>query len=152
MRRTLARSLVALLAAAAAVGGCRNLEQEPDAAAGELVEPDVFDVIRASNSKAAVEALRARYEQEVQHARLLEARIGELIAAEDGLALEHHERMQALQSIKDELRKLADEQTTTGRQLDELKTENAALEQAIAAELARREELQKKLEATRSGD
>ena len=45
-----------------------------------------------------------------------------------------------------------DEQSTTGRQLDELKAENAALEQAIEAELARREELQKKLEATRSGD
>jgi chromosome segregation ATPase len=152
---------LALVCAAAA---CRNLEREPEPDVGEMTEPDVFDVIRASNSKAAVEALRDRYEQEVQHARLLEARIGELIAAEEGLALEHHERMEALQAIKDQVRKLADEQAETGRALEEaskgnlsasarldaLQQENAALERAIAIELARREELRRKLEQARS--
>ncbi len=155
-----------LLAAFLAGSSCADLPPEPDSQAGGLVEPEVFDVIRASNSKAAVEALRDRYEQEAQHARLLEARIGELIAAEEGLALEHHERLQALQKIKDQVRALADEQAALARALDEasrgrtdagakleaLKLENAALEQQLQAELAKRDELKRKLDSARDGD
>jgi chromosome segregation ATPase len=158
MRRPLVLVLLAL-------PSCVDLKREPDPQAGGLIEPDVFDVIRAGNSKAAVEALRDRYEQEVQHARLLEARIGELIAAEEGLALEHHERLQALQSIKDEVRKLADEQAAlgraledaargkakTGEQLEALRQENEQLEAAIAAEEARREELRRRLDEAKRG-
>ena len=133
------------LAMVFALAACSSPEDEPDPSSHELVEPDVFDVIRASNSRAAVEALRDRYEQEIQHARLLEARIGELIAAEEGLALEHHERLTALQSIKDQVRKLADEQAALARALDEATKANAALELQIQQELARRAELNKKL-------
>lgn len=157
MRRSL------LLLAALTFVACNDLPPEPDVQAHEMVEPDVFDVIRASNSKAAVAALRDRYAQEVQHARLLEARIGELIAAEEGLSSEHHDRLQELQAIKDQVRTLADEQLAISRALDEatrskadasaqldaLKQENSALEQQIAAELARRDELRKQLEAAR---
>ena len=157
MRRLFARSS-AVAALALLPLSCHPLDRRPDEQE-ELVEPDVFDVIRASNSKAAVDALRDRYEQEVQHARLLEARIGELIAAEEGLSVEHHERLQALQSIRDQVRKLADEQAALGRALEEaakgkaddtakleaLKTENDDLVKAIAAETARQEELKRQL-------
>ncbi len=135
------RLLFALLLAA--VTGCLQLEPEPDPRAGGLVEPDVFDVIRASNSKAAVEQLRDRHQQEIEHARLLEARIGELIAAEEGLAHEHRERLADLQRIKDQLKVLADEHAATTRALEALKQENAELEKAIAAERARQDELKK---------
>jgi len=154
MRRPLV--VLALLS----ITACRQLEQEPAPRIEGQVEPDIFDVLRAGNSKAAVAALRDRYQQEVQHARLLEARIGELIAAEEGLAIEHHERLQALQAIKDQVRKLADEQAALMQAIDEasrtqsdaserltgLQQENAALEQAIQAELARRDELRKSLD------
>jgi chromosome segregation ATPase len=155
-----AAALTSLLAAA-----CLDLHREPDPKAGGLVEPEVFDVIRASNSKAAVEQLRDRYDQEVQHAKLLEARIGELIAAEEGLSMEHRERLQALQSIKEQVRQLADEQAATARALDEatkahtdaatkleaMKKETAQLEAALQAEQARRDELQKKADAAKKG-
>jgi len=159
MRRLSALCALALLSAA-----CHPLDARPEEQE-ELVEPDVFDVIRASNSKAAIQALRDRYDQEVQHARLLEARIGELIAAEEGLSVEHHERLQALQSIRDQVRKLADEQAALGRALEEaakgkaddaakleaIKSENAELEKAIATETARQDELKRQLEQARDG-
>jgi|RhiMethySRZTD1v2_1073278.scaffolds.fasta_scaffold492899_2 chromosome segregation ATPase len=157
-----ARPLV-LGALALAAAACHELDRRADEQDGQ-VEPDVFDVIRASNSKAAVEALRDRYDQEVQHARLLEARIGELIAAEEGLSVEHHERLQALQSIRDQVRKLADEQAALGHSLEEaakgkadgaakletLKTENADLEKAIAAETQKQADLKKQLDEARA--
>jgi hypothetical protein len=130
------------------VAGCQwfgpgsGVHEEP------LPEPDVFDVIRASNSKAAVEQLRVRHARELEHARLLEARIGELIAAEEGLALEHQERLAALRGVEDQLRKLADEQAATTRALDEanraqvelaakleaVRQQNAALETQLEGE------------------
>ena len=74
------------------------------------------------------------------------ARIGELIAAEEGLAAEHRERIVALQQIEDGLRKLSDEQAKAGRALEEAtksqadlaarlettRQANAELEKAIA--------------------
>jgi hypothetical protein len=150
------RRMLALLLLGAA--GCFDLRPEPDPHSTGPIEPDVFDVIRAGNSKAAVEALRDRYEQELQHARLLEAKIGELIAAEEGFAVERHDRLVKLQEVKDQVRALGDEQATllraldelskskadTAAKLDELKKENDALEKEIEAETARKAELEKR--------
>ncbi len=151
------RTRIALVASTLLVCGCAWLAPGP-AAPPELPEPDVFDVIRASNSKAAVEQLRIRHARELEHARLLEARIGELIAAEDGLALEHRERLAALREVEDRLRKLADEQAATtlalesanqaqvdlAAKLDAARQQNAALEEALKAEQAKRAELEGK--------
>ncbi len=135
---------------------CTPLSTGPAPESDPPPEPEVFAVIRASNSKAAVEQLRDRHAEEVLHARLLEARIGELIAAEEGLAAEHRERLTALQTMRDQVRKLGDEQAATGRAIDsatkaqsegkarleQLQQENAALEAAIAADEAKRAELE----------
>lgn len=102
------------------------------------VEPDVFDVIRASNSKQAVERLRDRYHEETEHAKLLQARIDELISAEEALAAEQRQRLDSLQKIRDEVRALVDQ--------------NAALEKQLASELARRDELKKKVEQAQQED
>lgn len=150
--------LAARVALLIGLSGCQGLEPGGTAREEGLPEPDVFDVIRASNSKAAVEQLRVRHARELEHARLLEARIGELIAAEEGLALEHQERLTALRAVEDQLRKLADEQATTGRALEEAnraqidlaakleaaRQQNAALEQQLQAEQAKRAELEKR--------
>ena len=135
MRRRSA-SLLAFVAANVALAGCtspkdgsRDADPPPPNAA---VEPDVFDVIRASNSKEAVARLREQYHEEVEHARLLEARINEMIAAEEALSTEQRERVASLQKIRDQLRSVADQ--------------NAALEKQLAAEIARNEELKKKVE------
>ena len=138
-----------LLPAAALVGatfcaaGCVELDPQSESRSEGLPEPEVFDVIRASNSKAAVEQLRERHARELEHARLLEARIGELIAAEEGLAAEHRERLATLQQVKDSLRKLAEEQEATARAIEAQKQQNAELEKALADEEARRAELEK---------
>ena len=124
------RSLVLL--AALAHAACTDLQPEPDVQSGELVEPDVFDVIRASNSREQVARLREQYREEVEHARLLEARIGELIAAEEALSTEQRQRLASLQKLRDQVRTLVEQ--------------NAALEKQLAAELARNEELKKKIE------
>jgi chromosome segregation ATPase len=131
-------------AALACAAGCVELDPQADSRQEGLAEPEVFDVIRAANSKAAVEQLRDRHERELEHARALEARIGELMAAEEGLAAEHRERLAALQQIKDQLRKLAEEQEATARAIEAQKQENAALEKALADEQARRDEIEKK--------
>jgi predicted RNase H-like nuclease (RuvC/YqgF family) len=104
-------------------------EQQKDDA---LVEPDVFDVIRASNSKQAIERLRDRYHEETEHAKLLQVRIDEAVAAEEGLAAEQRQRLDSLQKIRDEVRTLVEQ--------------NAALERQLNAELARRDELKKKVD------
>ncbi|MBM4013688.1 MAG: hypothetical protein FJ293_01830 [Planctomycetes bacterium] len=148
------RPRMTLLASTLLASGCAWLTPGPGAHT-ELPEPDVFDVIRASNSKAAVEQLRIRHARELEHARLLESRIGELMAAEEGLALEHRERMAALREVEDRLRKLTEEQADTTRaldaanqvqvdlaaQLEAARQQNAALEAALAAEQAKRAEL-----------
>lgn len=143
MRHLRHLSAAALLLAA----GCVELDPQAEARQGGLVEPEVFDVIRASNSKAAVEQLRERHARELEHARLLEEHINELIAAEEGLALEHRERLAALQQIKDQLRTLAEEQEATTRAIEAQKQQNAALEKALADEEARRAELAEKEKA-----
>jgi predicted RNase H-like nuclease (RuvC/YqgF family) len=120
-----------LLPALLALGACTDPPRTPETDRGE-VEPDVFDVIRASNSKQAVERLRDRYHEEVEHARLLEARIGEAIAAEEALSAEQRQRLESLQKIRDEVRSLVEQ--------------NSTLEKELAAEIARRDELKKKIE------
>lgn len=117
----------ALLALAACSDPPRHESKDPG-----LVEPDVFDVIRASNSKEAIERLRDRYHEETEHAKLLQVRIDEAVAAEEGLAAEQRQRLDSLQKIRDEVRTLVDQ--------------NNALEKQLNAELARRDELKKKLE------
>lgn len=130
------------LVLAAGLCGCVPLAPG-DAARGEpLPEPDVFTVIRASNSKAAVEQLRERHAEEVLHARLLEARIGELIAAEEGLAAEHRERLESLQAMRDEVRELSEQQAEVSRALEELRRRNDELEKARQAEEQRRAALE----------
>jgi hypothetical protein len=151
----MARTRILGLIVALAAVGCACLSPAPESHP-ELPEPDVFDVIRASNSKAAVEQLRIRHARELEHARLLEARIGELIAAEEGLALEHRERLAALRQVEDQLRKLGEEQAATARaleaanqsqadlaeKLEAARQQNAALEAALEAEQAKRAELE----------
>jgi predicted RNase H-like nuclease (RuvC/YqgF family) len=123
-----ALTFAALLATAA----CTDPPRAADPKDNSAVEPDVFDVIRASNSKQAVERLRDRYHEEVEHAKLLEARIGEAIAAEEALSAEQRQRLESLQKIRDEVRILVDQ--------------NATLEKQLAAEIARRDELKKKID------
>lgn len=96
------------------------------------VEPDVFDVIRASNSREQVARLREQYREEVEHARLLEARIGELKSAEEALSIEQRQRLASLQKIRDQMRAVVEQ--------------NATLEKQLAAEIARGEELKKKVD------
>src|SRR4029079_10701009 len=76
--------------------------------------------------------LREQYREEVEHARLLEARIGELIAAEEALSPEQRPRLASLQKIRDQVRAVVEQ--------------NAALEKQLAAEMARSEELKKKVD------
>ena len=134
------RSRPALFVLVIALGSaCTGAPSESAPPAGGLVEPEVFDVIRASNSAAALAELRDRYDQEREHARLLQARIDEMAAAEEGLAVEQRERATALQSLRDSLRKLTEEQAALTRELEAMKQQNAALEQAIAAEKAKKD-------------
>ncbi len=121
-----------LIAASCAAAGCAPLHPGAPPDAGPPPEPDVFAVIRASNSKAAVEQLRSRHAEEVLHARLLEARIGELIAAEEGLAAEYRERQQSVQSMRDQVRKLADEQAELQRAIDAATKQQAELARRLA--------------------
>ena len=150
-----------VLALALTASGCPSPMPSQEGLSAPTDQPAVFDVIRASNSQAALEKLRDRYQEEVEHAHLLEARIGELIAAEEGLALERSDRMKALQTVRDQARALADEQEKLTRQLEaatqgkayttqklqQAEEENAALEKKIAAETLKRDELRKKLAA-----
>jgi predicted RNase H-like nuclease (RuvC/YqgF family) len=131
IRRKILRTAPVLLALAA----CTEPPKSPEAKDQGQVEPDVFDVIRASNSKQAVERLRDRYHEEVEHAKLLEARIGEAIAAEEALSSEQRQRLESLQKIRDEVRTLVDQ--------------NSTLEKQLAAEITRRDDLKKKIEQTR---
>ncbi|MSR47490.1 MAG: hypothetical protein EXS13_10595 [Planctomycetes bacterium] len=131
-----------LALALVSAAGCVQLEPGGDVREEGLPEPDVFDVIRASNSKAAVDQLRDRHFRELEHARLLEARIGELIAAEEGLAAEHQERLRSLQQIQDQLRKLAEEQAVTARALEVARQSNAELEKALQEAQAKRAEIE----------
>ena len=117
------RQLPLLIAGLAAA--CAPLSTGGPPADSPPPEPDVFAVIRASNSKAAVEQLRDRHAEEVLHARLLEARIGELIAAEEGLAAEHRERQQTVQTMRDQVRKLAEEQAALQRSIDAATAQHA---------------------------
>ena len=123
-----------ILAACVAAACTAPAPQEAPAPPAD-VEPDVFDVIRASNSREQVARLREQYFEEVEHARLLEARIGELIAAEEALSAEQRQRLDSLQRIRDQVRALVEQ--------------NAALEKQLAAEIARGEELKKKIEAAK---
>jgi septal ring factor EnvC (AmiA/AmiB activator) len=131
MRRP--RPILLLAPALLALAACTDPPRGPEPKDSGNVEPDVFDVIRASNSKQAVERLRDRFHEETEHAKLLEARIDELRAAEEALAVEQRQRLDSLQKIKDELRAIVDQ--------------NGALEKQLAAELARRDDLKKKIDA-----
>jgi hypothetical protein len=133
MRRPFSRWLSVLVLPATVLGAaCTSPAPENPPAPPTDVEPDVFDVIRASNSREQVARLREQYREEVEHARLLEARIGELIAAEEALSTEQRQRLASLQKIRDQVRAVVEQ--------------NAALEKQLAAELARGEELKKKVE------
>lgn len=136
MRRPWSRWLSALAAPVVlAAGACTSPPPPGPPAPLADVEPDVFDVIRASNSKEQVARLREQYREEVEHARLLEARIGELIAAEEALSQEQHDRLDSLQKLRDQVRSAMEQ--------------NAALEKQLATELARGEELKKKVDAAK---
>ena len=131
MRRPSFRWISALGLAVCIAAACTSPAPENPPAPPADVEPDVFDVIRASNSREQVARLREQYREEVEHARLLEARIGELIAAEKALSTEQRQRLAALQKLRDQVRALVEQ--------------NAALEKQLAAEMARNEELKKKV-------
>ena len=118
--RVLALGLVML-------AGCTGLEERPRAEAGGLVEPDVFDVIRASNSHAAVEYLRDQYSQELEQTRILEAQISELIAAEEALALQKDDEQEALDQVRREIQALTRRTNQTHQRLEELEKSNAEL-------------------------
>ena len=152
MRHLRHLAAAALAGAVFCAANCVELDPQAESRSEGLPEPEVFDVIRASNSKAAVEQLRERHARELEHARLLEARIGELIAAEEGLAAEHRERLATLQQVKDQLRKLSEEQEATARAIEAQKQQNAELEQALADEEARRAELEKNEKNEKSDD
>src|SRR5262245_23708085 len=130
MRRP--RPTLRIAPALLALAACTQPPREPEVQDSGSVEPDVFDVIRASNSKQAVERLRDRYHEETEHAKLLQARIDEAIAAEEALAFEQRQRLDSLQKIRDEVRKIVEQ--------------NAALEKQLAAELAKQNDLKKKLD------
>ena len=136
MRRPWSRWLSALVAPACL--GAAACTSPPPAAPPEPqadVEPDVFDVIRASNSREQLARLREQYREEKEHSRLLEARVGELRAAEEALSQEQRQRLDSLQKVRDQVRALVEQ--------------NAALEKQLAAEQARGEELKKKIEAAK---
>jgi septal ring factor EnvC (AmiA/AmiB activator) len=128
------RRLALLLLCAA----CTTPRKDPDPAADGLVEPDVFDVIRASNSRAAVEQLRERYHEEQQHRQLLEQRIGESMAAEEALSTELRERQSAVQAIRDEVRAATAEQDALTKQLEAAKAQIAELKKQLDAAQAER--------------
>jgi hypothetical protein len=89
----------------------------------DLAEPSVPRVVAR---------LREQYREEVEHARLLEARIGELKSAEEALSIEQRQRLASLQKIRDQMRAVVEQ--------------NATLEKQLAAEIARGEELKKKVD------
>ena len=82
---------LALLAGLSATG-CLQLDPRPTGSGPGLVEPEVFEVVRAANSRAAVEYLGQKHQDEMRQVRLLEEQIQQLVAAQAGLAaaLEGH--------------------------------------------------------------
>ncbi len=124
---------------AACLGACVSpgFDQPP---ATEKVEPDVFDVLRASNSRAAVEYLRQRHEEELEHSRLLHEEINRLMAAEEGVAQELEEHRAALRTLRKEV-------TATEKQRAEVLVSFQSLQQSKAVLEQQSSTVRKEIEA-----
>lgn len=137
------------------LAGCLQLESRPQQEGGTVVEPEVFDVIRASNSHAAVQYLQDQYRREIEEARILRYKIDELVSAEAGLAWELEDEHQQLETIREQIALVesSSSQVTTELQQATQKrdAEQAALQQTRAEEEQARAELEglrQSLEAT----
>ena len=115
---------------------CLGLERRENADAAGIAEPEVFDVIRASNSKAAMDHLRRRYHEESAQVALLENEIRSLIAAQAGLA-------SSLASYQEDFE-------YAKRRSSELQEQTTAAEAELAAAEAGQQESAGRLETARS--
>ena len=112
---------------------CQSLQPRPVPGTGSLAEPEVFEIIRASNSKAAIDFLSDRYQEELEHAQLLEENIAQLIAAEEGLAMQLRQESAKVSDLRKELETLNQDRTDVQRDLQKAKEAQATRTDELAA-------------------
>lgn len=128
--------------------GCLSLERRETSAPAAFTEPEVFEIIRAGNSRAVLDSLAAQYEEELQHARLLRDSIAELQAAEEGLSQRLAFEQKSFDQLKAQLTEMEPGRDEAVAQLTALHQEVADLGQQTETANQQVAELQQSLAAT----
>ena len=114
-----------------ALSGCPTLEGRAGTSTSGLAEPEVFEIIRAGNSRAVLDSLAAQYEAELQHARILRESIQELIAAEEGLSMRLEAEREAFEDLQTRLAEMGPNRDRTASELEAVVAEQLALTQQL---------------------
>ncbi len=116
----------------AMLAGCGAMETRDRQDSSDLHDPSVFETLRASNSRANLEALRAQHQEEQEHIRLLEESVARLLAAEEGLAVQVQEEQANLAELRRRIQRFAEQRRESNLELGRTRDAKAELEQQLS--------------------